>query len=125
MPLSVKQEQEDIRMKVALSLTKHVNWRTKKLERKAYVRIAEELNTFGVSPWYVGHIWRKHNQHILDIVNCDLGKNLKRLTGSGSRRKISVVGLYAKVKAEGSPIPLSQECADLGLQGWHPQVHNP
>jgi hypothetical protein len=45
MPLSGKQE--DIRMRrVALSLAKHINWRTKKLEGKAYVRIAEELNTF-------------------------------------------------------------------------------
>ena len=47
-------------MKVALSLAKHINWRTKKLERKTYARIAEELNTFGVSPWYVGYIWKKH-----------------------------------------------------------------
>jgi hypothetical protein len=47
MPLSGRQE--DIRMKVAPSLAKHINWRTKKLERKAYVRIAEKLNTFGVS----------------------------------------------------------------------------
>ena len=34
------------------------NWRTKKLECKAYVRTAEELNTFGVSPYYgVVHTW--------------------------------------------------------------------
>ena len=59
-------------MKVALSLTKHINWRTKKLKHKAYVRIAEELNTFGVSPYYVGTIWRKHKQDILDTVNRDL-----------------------------------------------------
>ena len=46
MPLSSKQE--DIHMRqVALSLVKHINWKTKKLEGKnAYVRIAEELNTF-------------------------------------------------------------------------------
>ncbi len=54
MPLSGNQEV--ICMKVSLSLAKHINWRTKKLERKAYVRIAEELNTFGVSPYYVGYI---------------------------------------------------------------------
>ena len=58
MPLSGRQE--DIRMKVALSLAKHINWRTKKLELNTYARIAEELNTFGVSPWYVGYIWKKH-----------------------------------------------------------------
>ncbi len=86
-------------MKVALSLAKHDNWRTMKLERKTYARIAEELNTLGVSPWCVGHIWRKHNQDILDTVNCDLGNSLKRLPGSGRPRKISVVELYAKVKA--------------------------
>ena len=62
-------------MKVALSLAKHINWRTKKLERKAYVRIAEELNTFGVSPYYVGTIWRKHKQDIVDTVNRDLVKS--------------------------------------------------
>ena len=92
-------KQEDIRMKVALSLAKHVNWRTKKLELNTYARIAEELNTFGVSPWYVGYIWRKHKQAILDTVNRDLVKSLKRLSGSGRPRKISVVELYAKVKA--------------------------
>ncbi len=54
MPLSGKLE--DIRMKVALSLAKHVNWRTKKLDRKAYGRIAEELSAFGVSPKYVGNL---------------------------------------------------------------------
>ena len=97
MPLSGNQHV--IRMKVALSLAKHVNWRTKKLERKAYVRIAEELNTFGVSPYYVGYLWRKHNQDILDTVNHDLGKSLKRLPGSGHPRKISAVELYAMVKA--------------------------
>ena len=59
-------------MKVALSIEKHINWRTKKLKRKAYVRIAEELNTFGVSPYYVGTISRKHKQDILDTVNHDL-----------------------------------------------------
>ncbi len=97
MPLSGKQE--DIRMKVALSLAKHINWRTKKFELNTYARIAEELNTFGVSPWYVGYIWRKHKQAILDTVNQDLVKSLKRLSGSGRPRKISVVELYAKVKA--------------------------
>ena len=87
-------------MKVALSLAKHINWRTKKLERKAYARIAEELNTFGVSPYNVGTIiWRKHKQDILDTVNRDLVKSLQTLPGSGHRRKIYVVELYAKVKA--------------------------
>jgi len=37
-----------------------------------YVKIAEELNTYGVSPYYVGTIWRKHKQDILDTVNRDL-----------------------------------------------------
>ncbi len=80
-------------MKVALSLVKHINWRTKKLERKAYVRIAEELNTFGVSPYYVGTIWREHKQDILVTVNRDLVKSLQTLPGSGHCRKISVVEL--------------------------------
>ena len=75
------------------------NWRTMKLERKAYVRIAEELNSFGVSPYYVDYIWRKYNQDILDTVNRDLVKSLKTLPGSGHPRRISVVELYAKVKA--------------------------
>ena len=86
-------------MKVALSLAKHVNWRTKKLERKAYGRIAEELRAFGVSPKYVGKIWRKHNQDILDTANRDLVKSLKALPRSGRPRKISVAELYEKVKA--------------------------
>ena len=69
-------------MKVALSLAKHVNWRTKKLELNTYARIAEELNTFGVSPYYVGTIWRKHKQDILDTVNHDLVKSPKTLLGT-------------------------------------------
>ncbi len=71
--------QVDICMKVALSLAKHINWQTKTPERKAYVRIADELDTFGVSPYYVGTIWRKHKQDILDIVNRDLVKSLLTL----------------------------------------------
>ena len=98
MPLSGRQE--DIPMKVALSLAKHINWRTKKLKHKAYVMIAEELNTFfGVSPYYVGTIWRKHKQDILDAVNCDLVKSLKTLMGCGHCHKISVFELYAKVNS--------------------------
>ena len=102
-------------MKVALSLAKHINWRTKKLERKAYVRIAEELVTFGVSPYYVGSIWRKHKQDILDTVSLDLVKSLKTLPGSGCHYKSSVVELYAKVKAV--PFHYHKNVCDLGLQG--------
>ena len=76
-----------------------------------------------MSPYYVGTIWRKHKQDILDTVNRDLVKSLQTLPGSGRRRKISVVELYAKVKAV--PFNFLQECGDLGLQGWHPQVHDP
>ena len=47
MPLSSKED--EIRLKVAITLAKHIDWRTKRLERKAYARIAEELNSFGVS----------------------------------------------------------------------------
>ena len=61
MPHSDKQG--DISMYVALSLTKHINWRTKKLKRKAYVRITEELDTFGVSPYYVG----THGENTINI----------------------------------------------------------
>jgi len=97
MPLSGKQE--DICMRVALSLAMHINWRKKKLKCKTYVRITEELNTFGASPCCVGTIWRKHKQDILDTVNRDLVKILKTLPGSGRHRKISVVELCAKEKA--------------------------
>jgi len=47
----------------------------------------------------VGTIWRKHKQDILDTVNRYLAKSLQTLPGSGRRRKISVVELYAKVEA--------------------------
>jgi hypothetical protein len=97
MPLSRKED--EIRLKVAISLAKHINWRTKRLERKAYARIAEELNSFGVSKIYVRKLWRKHKQDILDTINRDLVKSLKRLPGSGGQRKISVVELYEKMKA--------------------------
>ena len=94
MPLSSKED--EIRLKVAISLAKHINWRTKRLERKAYARIAEELNSFGVSDEYVAKLWRKHKQDILDTVNRDLVKSLKQLSGSGRQRKISVVELYMR-----------------------------
>ena len=63
MPLSSRQE--DIRTKIAFSLAKHINWRTKKLKHKAYARIAEELVTFGVLPYYMGSIWRKHKLFLI------------------------------------------------------------
>ncbi len=58
MPLFGKQD--DIRIKVALCLGKYFNPETKKRHRKAYPMIAEELVQFGVSPYYVGTVWRKH-----------------------------------------------------------------
>ncbi len=86
-------------MKVALSLVKHISWRTKLLERKAYDRIAEELIKFWVTPGYVIRCWRKYKQGILDTENRDLVKSLKWLPGSGHARKISVAELHKKVKA--------------------------
>jgi hypothetical protein len=68
MPL-LSGNQEDIRMKVTLSLAKHISWRTKLLKRKAYARIAEELIAFGVTPGFVGRCWRKHKQDILSTAN--------------------------------------------------------
>jgi hypothetical protein len=97
MPLSGRQE--DIRMKVVLSLAKHINWRTKKLKRKAYVRIAKEFEHIWGVTLLCGYHWRKHKQDILDTVNRDRVKSLQTLPGSGRHPKISVVELYAKVKA--------------------------
>ena len=97
MPLVGKQQ--EIRVKVALCLAKHVDWRTQRLERKAYARISEELIEFGVSTDYVSKIWKKHKQDILDTANCDLVKSLKRLPGTGRPRKISITELQEKVKA--------------------------
>jgi hypothetical protein len=78
----------------------------KKLERKAYVRIAEELDTFGVSPYYVGTIWRKHKQDILDTVNRDLGKSLKTHYVNDIDRIVDVTnGIAAAADSEAlSPI---------------------
>ncbi len=67
MPLSGNENK--IHMKVALSLAKHISWRTKQLEHKAYARIAEELIAFGMTPHYVGRCWRKHKQDILDTAS--------------------------------------------------------
>jgi hypothetical protein len=69
----------------------------------------------GVSPYYVGTIWRKHKQDILDTVSLDLVKSLKTLPGSGCHYKSSVVELYAKVKAV--PFHYRKNVCDLGLQG--------
>ena len=67
MPLVGKQD--DIHVTVALCLGKYINPETKKLHRKAYPMIAEELVQFGVSAKYVGTVWRKHRLDILDTAS--------------------------------------------------------
>ena len=95
MPLSSRQE--DIRTKIAFSLAKHINWRTKKLKHKAYARIAEELVTFGVLPYYMGSIWRKHKLFL--IQSTVILSRAWRLYQAVAVTVRFLLWFYAKVKA--------------------------
>ena len=54
--------QEEIRFKVSMELCKHYNTRKGKLGGTSYQKIAQDLITLGVSPRYVGDLWRKHKE---------------------------------------------------------------
>ena len=69
-------KQEEIRFKISLSLCKHVDPATGSIRNrlKAYVEIAQELVELGVSPRYVGDIWRRHKDAIVDSLRQHLGR---------------------------------------------------
>ncbi len=68
-------KQEDIRFKVPLPLCKHVDPATGSIRNKlkVYAEIAQELGQLGVSPRYVGDIWRHHKDAIVDSLRQHLG----------------------------------------------------
>ena len=91
--------QEDIRTKVTLSICKNIVPETDRLKPGAYVRISNELSSLGVSPRYVGDVWRKYKEQILDTLNHDLMESLKHRKGAGPPRRISIEDLQTRVKA--------------------------
>ncbi len=92
-------KQEKIRFKVCISLCKNIMPETDHLKWGAYFRVSQELSDLGVSPRYVGDVWKKHKEDILYPLNKDLYVSVKQLKGSGRRRKISVLELHSHVKA--------------------------
>ena len=69
--------QEEICTKVSLSLCKNLVPETDRLRAGAYARISNELSSLGVSPRYVGDVWRMHKKDILDPLNKDLYMSVK------------------------------------------------
>jgi hypothetical protein len=72
-------KQEEIRFKVSLCLCKYVSPETGSLKNrlKAYWHVAQELGDLGVSPRYVGDIWRCHKDAIVDSLRHNLKDSLK------------------------------------------------
>ena len=91
--------QKDIRTRVTLSICKNIVPETDRLKAGAYVRISNELSSLGVSPRYVGDVWRKYKEQILDMLNKDLIESLKHRVGAGAPRRISIEELQNRVKA--------------------------
>jgi hypothetical protein len=91
--------QEDICFLVTLSLCKNLVPETDCLKAGAFIRIANDLITLGVSPRYVGDIWRKHKNEIIDPLNTALMKSLKHRKGAGAPWRISIKDFQARVKA--------------------------
>jgi hypothetical protein len=60
--------QEEIRLKVSMELCKHCNMRKGKFSRALYQKIVQDLITLGVSPRYVGDLWRKHEEKIFNTM---------------------------------------------------------
>jgi hypothetical protein len=60
--------QEEVRIKVSLCLCKYVSPKTGSITNrlKAYAQVPQELGQLGVSPRYVGDIWRRHKDAIVD-----------------------------------------------------------
>ena len=91
--------QEDIWLHVTLSLCKNIVSETDCLNAGAYVRIASDLSTLGVSPRHNGDIWRKRKNEILDTLNKNLLESLKHRKGAGAPFRISIEDLQTCVKA--------------------------
>ena len=91
--------QEEIRFKVSMELCKHYNTRKGKLGCKSYQKIAHDLITLGVSPRYVGDLWRKHKEKILNTIMYDLRHCLAHKKGAGAPRRVSVADLHERVRA--------------------------
>jgi hypothetical protein len=92
--------QEEIRFRVSLSLCKHVNPETGSIRNrlKAYAQVAQELGGLGVSPRYVGDIWRHHKDAIVDSLRHDLREELKHKKGAGKPRCITIGELHERVR---------------------------
>ena len=82
-----------------MELCKHYNTRKGKLGCKSYQKIAHDLITLGVSPRYVGDLWRKHKEKILNTIMYDLRHCLAHKKGAGAPRRVSVADLHERVRA--------------------------
>jgi hypothetical protein len=106
-------KQEKIQFKVCISLCKNIMPNTDHLKRGAYFSLSQELSDLGVSPRYVGDVWKKHKENILDPLNKDLYVSIAT-QGIWSLSKDFCSG--TSFTCEGSSIPFSQEFKDPFLQ---------
>ena len=92
-------KQEEIRFRVSLALCRHVSPETGSLKNRlqAYAQVACELGQLGVSPRYVGDIWRRHKDAIVDSLRHDLREELKHKKGAGKPRLITIGELHERV----------------------------
>ncbi len=93
-------KQEEICFKFSLCLCKYVSPKTGSLTNrsKAYAQVAQELGQFGVSPSYVGDIWQRHKDAIVDSLRHDLKESLKKHKKvPGRPQRISIEELHARV----------------------------
>jgi hypothetical protein len=90
--------QTDICLKVSIALCKNIIPEPDQLKSKAYKRVSAELHTLGVSPLYVGQIWRKYKKDTLDTANANLVKSLRHKQGVGPPRRIAIQDLHARVR---------------------------
>jgi hypothetical protein len=93
-------KQEEIRFTVSLCLCKYVNPETGSITNRleAYVQVVQELGQLDVSPRYVGDIWQRHKDAIVDSLRHDLKESLKHKKVPGRPRRITIEELHARVR---------------------------
>ena len=89
--------QEEIRFKVSVELCKHYNPERSRLVPKAREKIALLLSPLGVSPKYVGDLWLKYKQTILDTMGNDLREAVQDREKSGRPRSVSIEQIHEPV----------------------------
>ena len=96
--------QEEIHFKVSLELCKHYDPARGQLVPQARKKIALVLAPLGVSPRYVGDVWYKYKESLLNTVGKDLVAEVKHKQGGEKPRIVTIEQLHEHVRS----IPFSQ-----------------